>query len=443
MALSEKIIRLWRMISTMKKWYLLLLVFVLITPFSYVHATSENEPEVEIKPSKNYYVRKFFLFPLELPSYAIKIATLPIGVLLKFAEDTGAVEKTLNFLSSKDKTLWVYPIVEGGAGSGFGGGLGVRDTDLFHRGYLLGASYKIHIDMSQQAMISFGKPHAFELFGRPVSYSIGSKYQRGHEYNFYGIGNDSARSNQSLFGGNDINSGAAISIELLDNFSISPYFGVDAGNSRPKGGSSSLPSVQDTFLPAELNGFDKWVDYLDFGVRLAHDTRDSIEATEKGGLRDFTFMRFYGFNRSGYNYNHYQLEAKQYFRLFMPRQVLLLRANLVVNTPTGGGQIPFWRLATLDVNSPLRGFASGRFRDNDSLLFNVEYRYPVWHLMDGVLFYDTGRVFNKLSNISLDDIKYSVGGGLHFTIPNIAFFKFYMAYGGEGLNYIFGASKPL
>jgi outer membrane translocation and assembly module TamA len=65
------------------------------------------------------------------------------------------------------------------------------------------------------------------------------------------------------------------------------------------------------------------------------------------------------------------------------------------------------------------------------MLFNFEYRFPVWSLIDGVIFCDTGRVFHSPSDISFANMKYSAGGGLKIRIPNLAMFRFEAAYGGE------------
>lgn len=401
------------------------------------------EPTVTIKPPPSYKAKRIALFPLEIPSYVVRAATYPIGAGLKYLDEKGVVDKAMDFLSNKEKTRWVYPIIEGGAGTGFGGGLGIRDTNFLNDHYLFGASYRIHINMQQNANVSFAKPRAFHLFGQPVSYSFGSTFARGLIYFYYGIGNSSSVNNQGLYSANSVDTGATLTYEPLPHLTISPYLGVSLTSSGSKGNEGSAPSVQTLFPMSELTAFGQWVDYFNSGFRLAYDTRDSIESTEKGGLRSFSFLNYYGMNTGGYNYNRYELDLRQYLRLWVPRQVLVLRANFVGNIPISGNDVPFWRLAVLDVNSPLRGFVTGRFRDRASILFNVEYRFPVWRIIDGVLFYDTGRVLHTPSDMTLAHIKYSVGGGLHIKVPQIAFFKFYAGYGGEGVNIVFGAGKPL
>lgn len=426
----------------MKKLATLIVMVLILAPWG-VQAASSADPRVTIKPPPSYTAKRVALFPLEIPSYVVRGVTYPIGAGMRYLERKGVVDKTMDFLSNKEKTFWVYPIIEGGAGSGFGGGVGLRHTNLFHRHYFLGASYRIHINMQQNADFSFAKPEAFELFGKPVSYSLGSSFSRGFVYYYYGIGNSSSVSNQAIYSANTVDTGFTLTYEPIEDFTISPYFAVSNSNTMPKGTEGSAPSVQNLFPLSELTGFNQWVDYTNTGVRFAYDTRDTILSTQKGGLKSFSIQNFYGMNTGGYNYNRFELDVRHYFRLWVPRQVFVLRGNFVAEVPLDGSEVPFWRLAVLDANSPLRGFVGGRFRDRASILFNVEYRYPVWKIVDGVLFTDLGRVLHRPSDMTLAHIKYSVGGGLHIQIPELAFFKFYAGYGGEGINFIFGTGKPI
>ena len=100
-------------------------------------------------------------------------------------------------------------------------------------------------------------------------------------------------------------------------------------------------------------------------------------------------------------------------------------------------------LTELDVNSPLRGFSTGRFRDTSSVLFNVEYRYPIWDNIDGTVFFDNGKVFNGIKDFSFSDWRYSVGGGIRFFYGDTVFMRLQAGYGGEGVVVIFRLGEVL
>ena len=89
----------------------------------------------------------------------------------------------------------------------------------------------------------------------------------------------------------------------------------------------------------------------------------------------------------------------------------------------------------------MRGFDWGRFRDNASVVFNVEYRYPVWDYIDGQLFFDTGRVFNGPEDFSFKNFKFSGGAGFSFRTKDYFLLRFQAAYGGEGLKILFKTSQ--
>jgi outer membrane protein assembly factor BamA len=128
------------------------------------------------------------------------------------------------------------------------------------------------------------------------------------------------------------------------------------------------------------------------------------------------------------------LDLRRYFRLWAPRRVLALKHAWTLQQDPGDNQVPFYRQVTLDRFSPLRGFDPGRFRDLGGVVFNVEYRYPIWDAIDGVFFYDVGRVFNDLGEFVFDDFHHAGGGGMNFRSADDFIFRFHVGYGGENIS---------
>lgn len=407
---------------------------------TFAKTVETDEPLVKVTPPAGYKAQKILTFPLKIPSYIIRGVFWPVGVGLTYLERKHVVEKTLDLLSNKDKTFWVYPIIEGGAGSGFGGGIGVSDTDLFHKGFETGATYRIHINMDQHATFSFGKPHAVKIGDVPLSFMFASDWQRTTNNDFYGIGNGSPRSNQSEFGSDRVSLGLILPFSILETFTVSPYIGAVLDDT---GAAENTPQVTATFAPAEIPGYGRWLDYLNFGLGITNDTTDKPIDPENGGIRKLGIKRFQCLNAAGFNYNQYDLDVRQYIKLWAPGHVFLARAAFAFEQVTGGGTVPFWQLTTLDYASPLRGFPRGRFMDRDYGLANFEYRFPIVDMLRGVIFLDVGRVFHSPKDITVKNIKYSAGGGVHFNIHNFGRFRFEAAYGGEGVNIMFGTSRPL
>jgi len=400
------------------------------------------DPEVTITPPKSYKARRIFLFPLEIPYHVMRGVTYPIAQTGKFIERKDIARKAIDFFCDDERNLCFYPILSAGGGDGFGGGLGLKHSDLFNKGYRLSARYMVFSNLDQRASLSFGHPDVASLWNRFLSFRLSSNFRRESDEPFYGIGTDSLKSDKSIFRYQRIRAGATLGYELVSNLVLAPHaiFETVDTEATPSG---RYPGVQQTFPPSDLPGFGERVSYINFGGQLTHDTRDDNLAPERGGIRTFRFSRFQGVNRGGFDYNEYELDVRQYIGLGRPRYVLALRNAWVFQQKTGGGQIPFYRLAALDLQHGLRGFTRGRFRDTASVVFNIEYRYPVWDMIDGSLFVDTGRVFSGPTHFSFKGFKYSVGGGIRVKVRQFVLFTIQAAYGGEGVNFVFRAGAPL
>jgi outer membrane translocation and assembly module TamA len=64
----------------------------------------------------------------------------------------------------------------------------------------------------------------------------------------------------------------------------------------------------------------------------------------------------------------------------------------------------------------LRGYYGGRFRDQDLLALQAEYRMPVWWRLGAVGFVAAGQVAPKLDDLGLDRFKPAAGLGLRFLL---------------------------
>ncbi len=110
------------------------------------------------------------------------------------------------------------------------------------------------------------------------------------------------------------------------------------------------------------------------------------------------------------------MEAQQ----FIPIPFLTKNRRVAVRTiyerlnRHGDRQIPFYELSMLGDAMNLRGFDQNRYRGRGSLLFNFEYRYPVWDAWDAVIFVDEGQVFDESDEFKIDNFHTSVGTGIRF-----------------------------
>jgi hemolysin activation/secretion protein len=97
-------------------------------------------------------------------------------------------------------------------------------------------------------------------------------------------------------------------------------------------------------------------------------------------------------------------------------------------------------LPALGGGSSLRGFASWRFRDSNSLLLQAEWRVIVNNFLETALFYDTGKVTARAADLDLDGLKSDFGIGFRLHGPMATPVRIEFAKSNEGLALVFAAS---
>ena len=106
-----------------------------------------------------------------------------------------------------------------------------------------------------------------------------------------------------------------------------------------------------------------------------------------------------------------------------------------------GQQTPFFMLPALGGGSTLRGYGSWRFRDQNSLLLQAEWRVMVNRYLDLAFFYDAGKVTARKSDLDLDGLKDDFGLGIRFHGPFATPLRVELAKSREGLSFIFSSSR--
>ncbi len=401
-----------------------------------------GDPVVKISPSAAYQTKRVVLFPFEIPGLVLKGVMWPIGAGLDALNSSGAVTAIENALSNKDHTFYVYPILEGGAGSGFGGGPGVRHTNLFGKGYELNARYTIHVNLNQDASLVIGKDNERLLFGKPLGWKSDLAWSYLRDQDFYGIGNNSSLSNHGRYSLDEIKFNAIGKLNV--GASVFPFVG--AGFDAIASGFSDyggVPSVTAIFPRSSLPGYTGWHTYFVFQTGIFRDTRDKRLNPSSGGRYLGSFKRYQALNGGGLDFNEYNLDFWHYFPLWRKGFVLSIHNGWQFKQALGSNSVPFFKLATLDADNMLSGFDRGRFNDISKYVFNARYKYPIWSMLEGIFLFDFGRVFHGIRHISVEDMKYSGGLGFNLALKDAYLMSFTAAYGGEGVKLTLGVKKDI
>jgi outer membrane protein assembly factor BamA len=126
------------------------------------------------------------------------------------------------------------------------------------------------------------------------------------------------------------------------------------------------------------------------------------------------------------------MEIQQYIPFFNQRRVIAMRGRLQTTDVNAAQQVPFFLLPTLGGSDDLRGFPEFRFKDRQSLILNLEYRWEAFSGLDMALFGDAGNVFERVGDIRLDKLETSYGVGFRFNTSKSVFLRLDIGFGPEG-----------
>ncbi len=135
---------------------------------------------------------------------------------------------------------------------------------------------------------------------------------------------------------------------------------------------------------------------------------------------------------SDWNYQVLRLELSGYRQLGWKNHVLAGRFWL----QQIDGTAPFTEQSKIGGSWTARGYKADRFLDQGMTLASLEYRFPLYRRLGGVLFGDAGRVMNKLRDIRLEDWHSNLGWGLRYYLPNFVV-RFDMGFSQEGTRIFF------
>ncbi len=165
------------------------------------------------------------------------------------------------------------------------------------------------------------------------------------------------------------------------------------------------------------------------GLWLTYDTRDNIYFPLEGMNIDVSGVVHNRVLGSDFNYVDYLLEISQFNK--MGKDDVLGFNFYGIFVP---GSPPFNRLAELGGDKHMRGNFEGRFRDQNYLSLQSEYRITFWKYFAVNIFAGIGEVADEFSNFSASGLKYSFGaGGRLFIVPEDKLsLRVDYAFGSEG-----------
>lgn len=346
---------------------------------------------------------------------------LTFSFLYTMGQNSSETEKK----NTKNKALTLRPIVFSTPETGFSvGGIGYFQKHLFNKGtdYRKSNIYGIATYSFDDQILASVIP---DIFFKEEKFRFRGRFGFNKTLNrYWGIGNETPDSNEEEITYSQIQVEPSFYYKLLPNlFAGIQYRFLNQYN----------VDLEETSLLSEnenlLNGSSFSISGL--GPSILFDNRRNQINPTQGWFVDSNITFHDKGLGSDLNFTRIVLDTRHYFRLTP-------NTNNILAVQTYGlftfGDVPWNQLGELG-GDQLRGYFKGRFRDNNMVALQTEYRSPLlfWKI-SAVGFTGLGRVVNSVDDFSFKDFKPSYGGGLRVMISeekrlNI---RFDVAFGENG-----------
>ena len=309
-------------------------------------------------------------------------------------------------VSSRQRSVSVFPIIMYDSDIGFGfGGRGVvknqfksnESFDLILFGSTKGEQYYVFAFSIPDFEIRQGTRY-------PLAFDVKLEFDKFLKSNFFGFGNDS-RDNEWQFPKEFTKLEMALGRAFTER--IIAEIGIFFNHTSVYGYEENLEMSPD--VPGTGENLTSY-----FSARLRWDTRDS-QINPKEGWK-FSFYSDFTLKALGsdYNFKRYRLEVSKYQLLFKHNHIMAVRFW----SQHIEGTTPYYEQSIIGGGWTARGFKADRFIDFAFTLVTVEYRFPIYKNLGGVLFIDGGRVYSSIQKMSFHNWKTNWGGGIRYYLEN-------------------------
>lgn len=147
------------------------------------------------------------------------------------------------------------------------------------------------------------------------------------------------------------------------------------------------------------------------GLHVIYDKRDNQFFPERGFCFEVKATSYPESLGNDNDYFQLKMDQRNFFSVGNER-VIAIQSFLIFSD----GDLPFQLLPQLGGVNLLRGYYQGRYRDNNLLAFQGEYRFPINKRFRGAIFAGIGDVACKMDEFKMGDLKTAGGFGLRYAI---------------------------
>jgi outer membrane protein assembly factor BamA len=331
------------------------------------------------------------------------------------------------------------------SGRGFAFGLGYQNRGLLQRGFV-SETHPNRIDLRVEAAYSTrsyqqlsGQLEFRNLGGTFFNLGLRGKYFEWPQEDFFGLGIDALETDRSNYLLRQIEAGADFWAEPIRRLRIGGgtyYLNPSVGSGRD----SRFPSLEELFDPAAVPGFNEQPDFLRIDAFIDYDLRDNPDYPRRGTFLGSKFSNYRDRHFDLYHFRRWEFDLQQYVPLGNQYRTLVLHGNVVMTDVGANDRFPFYYMPDLGGGERLRGFRERRFRDYNSVLAQIEYRWYASWFLDMALFVDGGKVASRRDEINFKNWQYSGGVGFRIHTKEAFVYRLDVAFSRERLIPLFRAA---
>jgi outer membrane protein assembly factor BamA len=259
---------------------------------------------------------------------------------------------------------------------------------------------------------------------------------------FYGIGDSSLESNRTDYGirSNDV------SLQARARVTRAIRAGADIGVYAPTifgGTDDSTPQTENLFTDAGAPGLAAQPRFLYRSFFVDIDTRDRPGNPSRGAHWTISVGDWNDRTLEQFDYRRFDIEGAHFLALTPSRHVLALHGILSFANNERNHRVPFYAFPYVGGADTIRGFREFRFRDENTLALNAEYRFDLVKFVELAVFVDAGEARHDWEDIGLRGLRTSYGGGVRVKTEKTVFARLDVAGGGgEGTQVLLKFGKP-
>lgn len=263
------------------------------------------------------------------------------------------------------------------------------------------STISLGIAFTQNKQILFNLP--YNLFIKNRSYHLyGEIAFHKFFYNFYGVGNEQANDYVEKYGVKYPRLRISALKKIVPHFyaglryAYDNYdtFDLDSTGQLAEG---TIPGSQGCVVSG-------------FGLVTMIDTRNNIFYPSKGMWAEFVI--FHDNPTFGSTYNYVRLAFDLTKILSKGENIFAFNLYSIYSN----SDLPFFQMGNIGGTKKMRGFYEGRYRDNNLIMFQAEYRRHLIWLLGFTLFADVGQVAHRYDEFNVDYWRYTYGAGLRLQV---------------------------